>query len=133
MRTLNLDWMLGDILRVPGVRHALVVSRDGLCLGCSDWLDADDADRLSALCAGLQSLGHEAAVQLVGAHSTTRQVMVEVHGGYLFLVAAGPGAALAVVTSEEVDAGLVAREMQHLVTRIGEHLTSPPRSDVPAQ
>lgn len=125
----NFEWMLGDILRVPAVRHALVISRDGMSMGSSAELEADDADRLSAVCAGLQSLGHEAAAQLVGAGSSTRQVMVEFDGGFLFLVAAGPGAALAVATSDEVDAGLVAREMQQLVVRIGEHLTSPPRAD----
>ncbi|MGW0731780.1 roadblock/LC7 domain-containing protein [Streptomyces sp. NPDC002851] len=123
--------MLGDILRVPAVQHALVISRDGLCMGASDRLDADGADRLAALCAGLQSLGHEAAVQLVGVRSTSRQIMVEVEGGYLFIVAAGPGAVMAVATSDDVDAGLVAREMQQLVARIGEHLSSPPRADAP--
>ncbi|MFF3337831.1 roadblock/LC7 domain-containing protein [Streptomyces flavidovirens] len=123
------EWMLGDILRVPAVRHALVISRDGLLMVSSPDLAVDDADRLSALCAGLQSLGHEAATQLAGAGCTTRQMLVEFDGGYLFLVAAGPGAALAVAANDEVDAGLVAREMQQLVARIGEHLTSPPRAD----
>lgn len=123
------DWMLGDIVRLPTVQHALLISRDGLLMGSSSSLTEDDADRIAAVCAGLQSLGHEAAAQLVGDDSGTRQVMVEFDGGFLFLVAAGPGAALAVSTSDEVDAGLVAREMQHLVVRIGEHLTSPPRTD----
>lgn len=123
------DWMLGDIVRLPTVQHALLISRDGLLMGSSSSLTEDDADRIAAVCAGLQSLGHEAAAQLVGSDSGTRQVMVEFDGGFLFLVAAGPGAALAVSTSDEVDAGLVAREMQHLVVRIGEHLTSPPRTD----
>lgn len=124
----NLEWLLADILRVPSVRHALVVSRDGLRLACSPDISADDADRLSAICSGLLSLGHEVAAQLAGGPSTTRQVMVEFDGGFLFLVAAGPGAALAVATVAEVDAGLVAREMQHMVVRIGEHLSSPPRA-----
>lgn len=33
------------------------------------------------------------------------------------------------MTSEAVDAGLVAYQMQVLVERIGTHLTSPPRVD----
>ncbi|OEV03166.1 dynein regulation protein LC7 [Streptomyces oceani] len=121
--------MLSDIVRVPTVQHALLISRDGLSMGRSASVTQDDADRISAVCAGLQSLGHEAAAQLVGTGSTTRQVMVEFDGGFLFLVAAGPGAALAVSTSDQVDAGLVAREMQQLVARVGEHLTSPPRKE----
>ncbi|MFI9720518.1 roadblock/LC7 domain-containing protein [Streptomyces sp. NPDC052396] len=127
----NLEWLLADVLRVPAVRHALVVSRDGLRLACSPDLSIDDADRLAAICSGLFSLGHEVAAQLADGPSVTRQVMVEHDGGFLFLVAAGPGAALAVASTAEVDAGLVAREMQHLVVRIGEHLSSPPRAARP--
>ncbi|MBZ4320319.1 roadblock/LC7 domain-containing protein [Streptomyces huiliensis] len=124
----NLEWLLADILRVPAVRHALVVSRDGLRLAGSPDISTDDADRLSAVCSGLLSLGHEAAAQLAGDGSAPRQVMVEFDGGFLFLVAAGPGASLAVATAADVDAGLVAREMQHMVVRIGQHLSSPPRA-----
>ncbi|MET7637803.1 roadblock/LC7 domain-containing protein [Streptomyces sp. NPDC005438] len=129
MSTPQCDWLLADILRVPDVRHALVLSRDGLCIGSSPDLSQDDADRLAAACSGLQSLGFEVAHQLTGGGNAPRQLMVEFHGGFLFLVTAGVGAALAVATSDQVDAGLVAREMQHLIVRIGDHLTSPVRAD----
>lgn len=57
-----------------------------------------------------------------------RSAMAEFYGGVLFIVEAGDGAHLAVVTAEDADAGLVGHNMSELVEQLGEHLTSPPRS-----
>jgi predicted regulator of Ras-like GTPase activity (Roadblock/LC7/MglB family) len=54
--------------------------------------------------------------------------MTEFHGGVLFIVEAGAGAHLAVITSEDVDAGLVGHTMSELVEELGEHLSAPPRT-----
>ncbi|WP_371498509.1 roadblock/LC7 domain-containing protein [Kitasatospora sp. NBC_00374] len=123
----DLGWLLSDIVGVPDVRHAVVVSNDGLEIGRSEKIGRDDAERLAAACSGLQSLARGVAQGFGGHGSSTRQIVVEYGGGYLFVVAAGAGAHLAVVTGEAVDAGLVAYQMQVLVERIGTHLTSPPR------
>ncbi|MER5639766.1 roadblock/LC7 domain-containing protein [Kitasatospora sp. NPDC002227] len=123
----DLGWLLADIVNVPEVQHAVVVSADGLEIGRSERIEREDAERLAAACSGLQSLARGVAQGFGGHRSTTRQIIVEYGGGYLFLVAAGAGAHLAVVTGEAVDAGLVAYQMQMLVERIGTHLTSPPR------
>ncbi|GAA2249162.1 MULTISPECIES: roadblock/LC7 domain-containing protein [Kitasatospora] len=125
--TPDLGWLLADIISVPEVQHAVVVSSDGLEIGRSERIARDDAERLAAACSGLQSLARGVAQGFGGRQSTTRQIIIEYGGGYLFIVAAGAGAHLAVVTSEAVDAGLVAYQMQMLVERIGTHLTSPPR------
>jgi predicted regulator of Ras-like GTPase activity (Roadblock/LC7/MglB family) len=58
-----------------------------------------------------------------------RMVIIEVSGGYFYLMAAGAGAYLAVLADETVDAGLMSNRMRDLVVRIGAHLTSPPRRD----
>ncbi|AUG79012.1 dynein regulation protein LC7 [Kitasatospora sp. MMS16-BH015] len=123
----DLGWLLADIVNVPEVQHAVVVSSDGLEIGRSERILREDAERLAAACSGLQSLARGVAQGFGGQQSTTRQIIVEYGGGYLFIVAAGAGAHLAVITSEAVDAGLVAYQMQVLVERIGTHLTSPPR------
>jgi len=123
----DLGWMLTDIVTVPEVQHAVVVSNDGLEIGRSERIAREDAERLAAACSGLQSLARGVAQGFGGRHSSTRQIIIEYGGGYLFVVAAGAGSHLAVVTSEAVDAGLVAYQMQVLVERIGAHLTSPPR------
>ncbi|MFC8717343.1 roadblock/LC7 domain-containing protein [Kitasatospora sp. NPDC057198] len=121
----DLGWLLADIVSVPEVRHALVVSNDGLEIGRSPRIDRDDAERLAAACSGLQSLSRGVATGF--GDGLTRQIVIEYGGGYLFVVAAGAGAHLAVVAGESVDAGLVAYQMQMLVGRIGEHLTAAPR------
>ncbi|MEW1911075.1 roadblock/LC7 domain-containing protein [Kitasatospora sp. NPDC085895] len=123
----DLGWLLADIVAVPEVRHAVVVSNDGLEIGRSAKIGRDDAERLAAACSGLQSLARGVAQGFGGPGSATRQIVVEYGGGYLFIVTAGAGAHLAVVTGEAVDAGLVAYQMQVMVERIGTHLTSPPR------
>ncbi|GAA2138990.1 roadblock/LC7 domain-containing protein [Kitasatospora kazusensis] len=123
----DLGWLLTDIVNVPEVQHAVVVSNDGLEIGRSERIAREDAERLAAACSGLQSLARGVAVGFGGQRSSTRQIIIEYGGGYLFIVAAGAGTHLAVVTGEAVDAGLVAYQMQVLVERLGAHLTSPPR------
>ena len=54
-------------------------------------------------------------------------VIIEIDGGYFYLMAAGANAYLAVLADEIVDAGLMGARMRDLVVRIGAHLTSPPR------
>lgn len=55
--------------------------------------------------------------------------MVELHGGFLFVVAAGDGSCIAVFTDGHADIGLVAYEMALLVERVREHLAVPARTD----
>lgn len=54
--------------------------------------------------------------------------MTEFYGGVLFIVEAGDGAHLAVVTAEDADAGLVGHNMSELVEQLGEHLSAQPRT-----
>ncbi|OKI99208.1 roadblock/LC7 domain-containing protein [Kitasatospora sp. CB01950] len=125
--TPDLGWLLTDIVTVPEVQHAVVVSNDGLEMGRSPKIGRDDAERLAAACSGLQSLSRGVA-QGFG-DGPTRQIIIEFGGGYLFVVAAGAGTHLAVLAGETVDAGLVAYQMQTLVERIGSHLTAAPRQE----
>jgi predicted regulator of Ras-like GTPase activity (Roadblock/LC7/MglB family) len=123
----ELNWLLDELVsRVAEVRHAVVLSRDGLALGVSAGLSREDGDHLAAVCSGLHSLARGA-----GRHfdaGEVRQTMVELDGGFLFVVAAGDGTCLAVFGSADADIGLIAYEMARLVRRVGEHLYSPPRS-----
>ena len=121
--------MLKDLVEgVPGTRHAVVLSADGLRMG-KYGTDEDTADRLAAASAGLQSLSTAIAVELPGWDHRIRLVMIEAGGGFYYLMAAGTGAYLAALADEEVDAGLMGQQMRSVVARIGEHLTSPARVD----
>ncbi|MFE0424145.1 roadblock/LC7 domain-containing protein [Streptomyces sp. NPDC058953] len=125
----NMDWMLKDLAEgVPQTRNVVVLSADGLRIA-QHGSDDDTADRLAAACAGLQSLASAVASELPGSDGRMRLVVIEMDGGFFYLMAAGAGAFLAVLADEGVDAGLMGQRMRDLVLRIGEHLSAPPRQD----
>ncbi|MFI6937980.1 roadblock/LC7 domain-containing protein [Streptomyces sp. NPDC050418] len=125
-RSGELDWLLDDlVLRVTEVRHAVVLSNDGLAVGASSALRREDAEHLAAVASGFHSLAKGAGRHFgVGG---VRQTMVEMDDGFLFVAAAGDGSCLAVMSTAAADIGLIAYEMARLVKRVGEHLYTPPR------
>jgi predicted regulator of Ras-like GTPase activity (Roadblock/LC7/MglB family) len=124
----SLDWLLENLLeKTPGTRHALVLSRDGLKLCLSSGLSVDQADQLSAIASGIQSLSHGASMEFGDGSGGVRQSMTEFHGGILFIVEAGVGAHLAVIADDEADAGVVGHNMNELIEQIGEYLRAEPR------
>ncbi|WP_306371161.1 roadblock/LC7 domain-containing protein [Nocardiopsis sp. CC223A] len=122
----NLDWLLDDLAdRVVGAAHAIVLSADGILLGRSRELPPEDAEHLSALASAFQSLARGTGRHFGG--GDVRQTVVEMEHSYLFVTAAGAGACLAVLATEDADVGLVAYEMNLRVKRVGQFLTAPPR------
>jgi predicted regulator of Ras-like GTPase activity (Roadblock/LC7/MglB family) len=127
-RTRNLSWLLDDLVeRVPPIQQSIVLSADGLLMAGSKDLGRDDAEYLSAVAAGFQSLARGAGRQFKG--GPVRQTIVEMESKFLFVTAAGQGACLAVLTETGCDIGVVAYEMAMLVTRVGQYLTSPARTE----
>jgi predicted regulator of Ras-like GTPase activity (Roadblock/LC7/MglB family) len=123
-----MDWILNDLAHsVPYVRHVIVLSSDGLRIA-QYGADPDTADRLAAACAGLQSLAAAVGQEFPYGNGSMKLVVIEVDGGYFYLMSAGDRAYLAVLADEGVDAGLVSHQMRDLVDRIGEHLSTPPRN-----
>ncbi|HEV2635524.1 MAG TPA: roadblock/LC7 domain-containing protein [Actinocrinis sp.] len=118
-----LDEMVGQ---VPAVRHAVVLSTDGLAIASSAQLQREDSEHLAAVASGFHSLAKGAGRHFEA--GAVRQTMVEFDGGFLFVVAAGGGSCLAVFSSAESDIGLIAFEMARLVRQVGEHLYAAPRS-----
>ena len=125
----DLNWLLDDLAdRVEHFRRAVILSRDGLVIAASRELGRENAEYLSALAAGLQSLARGAGEHF-GA-GEVRQSIIELQHALLFVTAAGHGSCLAVLAPADADAGLVAYEMAMLVKRAGPHLAS--RSRFPA-
>lgn len=117
----QLDWLMDDLVtRVADIQRAVLLSQDGLALGSSRALDQADAEHLAALAAGFQSLARGAGRHFGGGE--VRQTIIEMASGFLFVMAAGQGTCLAVLTGAEPDVGQVAYEMAVLVQRTGEHL-----------
>lgn len=123
----DFDWMLKELAdSVPGVYQIVVLSADGLRIARYGG-EPDAADRLAAACAGLQSLAAAVSQEIPRSDGTMRMVMIEVDGGHFYLMAAGTGAYLAVLTDVRAEAGSVGHHMRGLVARIGPQLTSAPR------
>jgi uncharacterized protein len=130
--TARLNWLLDDLIdRVPSAQQAVVLSADGLLMGSSRGLTREDADHLSAMAAGFQSLAKGASRHF--GTGPVRQTVVEMESAYLFVTAAGQGACLALLAGIDSDIGLIAYEMAMLVTRVGQNMSTPMRpSTVPA-
>jgi predicted regulator of Ras-like GTPase activity (Roadblock/LC7/MglB family) len=122
----GLGWLLDDLTkRVPQVRHALVLSSDGLVTGASGSLGRETAEHLAAVSSGFHSLAKGAGRHFhVGG---VRQTMVEFDDGFLFVTAAGEGSCLSVISGIQADVGQIAYEMTLMVQRVGEHLSVAPR------
>jgi len=122
----NLTWLLDDLVeRVPSAQQAVVLSADGLMLGASAGMTREDAEHLSAMAAGFQSLAKGASRHFQA--GPVRQTVVEMEDAFLFVTAAGLGACLAVVAGSDADLGLIAYEMAMLVTRVGQTMEAPER------
>ncbi|GII01674.1 dynein regulation protein LC7 [Planobispora takensis] len=107
------------------VRQAVILSTDGLAMGFSKGLSREDAEHLSAVAAGFQSLARGAGRHFGG--GDVRQTIVEMESAFLFVTAAGQGTCLAVLSSSDADVGHIAYEMAMLVKRVGQHLSTNPR------
>ncbi|MFE3323578.1 roadblock/LC7 domain-containing protein [Streptomyces sp. NPDC059176] len=135
----DLGWMLRPLTEIPGVRHAVVVSEDGLRLGHASAenlegpvarLSVPEAESLSAACAAMTMTGRSTAALLFGGGAGVRQLMLESDHGFVLFTHAGVGAHLGVATDAGADVGLVAQQMQLLVAKIGAHLSAQPRDPV---
>ncbi|WP_233510013.1 roadblock/LC7 domain-containing protein [Actinomadura craniellae] len=125
--SVDLAWLLDDLVkRVAETQHAIVLSADGLLMAASRDFGQDDAEHLSAVAAGIQSLARGAGERFGG--GTVRQTIIEMQSAFLLVTVAGKGACLAVLATEDADVGLIAYEMAMLVTSVGHHLTSPSRT-----
>ena len=122
----QLSWLLDNLVdQVEHVQQALVLSRDGLVVAASRGLTSADSEHLSALAAGLQSLARG-----TGRHfhaGEVRQTIIEMESAFLFVIAAGQGTCLAVLTAADANVGLIAYEMAMLIRRMGKYLGAEPR------
>jgi predicted regulator of Ras-like GTPase activity (Roadblock/LC7/MglB family) len=126
----EVNWLLDELIaHTPTIRHAVLLSTDGLAIAASRNLSREDREHLAAVASGFNSLAKGATRQF-GAGSV-RQSMVEFDDGFLFVVAAGSGACLTVFANADSDIGLVAYEMARLVKQVGEHMFVPTRDGGP--
>ena len=122
----QLSWLLDNFVdKVEAVEQALILSRDGLVVAASRGLSREDSEHLSALAAGVQSLARGTGQHFRG--GSVRQTIIEMEFAFLFVIAAGRGTCLAVLTSADPNVGVIAYEMAMLVRRMGKYLAAEPR------
>jgi uncharacterized protein len=126
----SLDWLLDDFVgRVPAARQAVVLSVDGLLMGCSRGMEQAEAEHMAAVAAGFASLSRSAGRHFKA--GPVRQTIIEMQDAFLLVTSAGQGSCLAVLSAADSDIGMVAYEMAMLVERIGHNLAAQPRSGQP--
>ena len=127
----NLNWLVGNFAKAtPGVAHAMVVSADGLPVAVSERLDRPRADQLAAIASGLASLTVGASRCFGG--GLVKQTVVEMEGGFMFVMSISDGSCLAVLAASGCNVGVVAYEMAVLVARAGDLLTPSLRAELQA-
>jgi predicted regulator of Ras-like GTPase activity (Roadblock/LC7/MglB family) len=123
----SLDWLLDELVaKLAGAERAVLLSADGLLMGRSGTLSVPDAEHLSAVCSGFQSLAKGTGRHFGGGR--VRQTVVEMDNSILVITAAGRGASLALLATAEADLGMIAYEMNLMVKRVGSSMMAQPRS-----
>jgi predicted regulator of Ras-like GTPase activity (Roadblock/LC7/MglB family) len=123
----DLSWVLNDVLQVRGARHAILVSADGLLLERSSEIGRDDAETNAAAMSSMQSLSRAVAGFVGAGRGIWKQTLIEYDGGWIFLIAAGSGAYLAVSAALDVDMEAMSFRMQKQVNALGKAMTTAPR------
>jgi uncharacterized protein len=125
----DMSWLLNNFAdQLPGIAHVVAVSADGLLLAASRGLPQDRADQLAAIAAGVVSLTQGTSRYFNGGE--VLQTIIEMDGGYLFLMSISDGSCLAVLAGRACDVGQVGYEMALLVERVGQALTPAARQSV---
>lgn len=123
----ELNWLLDDLVgRVARVRQAMVLSGDGIPMGMSSGVAHADAERFAALSASFHSLAQSASESIGGGN--IRQTVIELDRAFLFVMAAGDGSCLAVLSAGDANIGVIGYEMTRLVKRVRRHLATTPRT-----
>jgi uncharacterized protein len=118
----NFNWLLTSFVEgTSGVTLSVAVSSDGLLMAMSNSIDRATAEQLSAIIAGMASLGHSTA-RCFGLGALD-QVIIALQGGFLFVSSVSDGSSLGVLASRGCDIGGVGYQIGLLVERAGSVLT----------
>ncbi len=125
----DFGWLLDNFATAtPGVRHALIVSSDGLPLITAGDMSADLADPLAAMTSGIISLGNNIAAKV--GEAGCDQLMLKFPAGHFLFVSIGSLAGFAVLARDGANLGVVAHQMAQLVDAVGHVLTPQLRDDL---
>lgn len=120
------SWVLNPLTEIKGVRHALILSADGMVVAASAGLGRDDAEGIAAMTSALHGAARTAINHALGAPGSTPVQTITVqsdHGVYMIMPAGvATNAFIAVAGDEEMPMGVVAHTMARLAAKLGEQL-----------
>lgn len=124
----EISWVLTPLLELPGVRHALIATGDGLVEGASPGLDRASAERVAAMTATLHAASRAFTTAFTDEEKPKlAQTVVESDLGFAIVVPAGQNTSLAVFAEPEAQLGNIAYQMQVQVDALARALASPAR------
>ena len=123
------SWVLNPITETKDVRHALILSSDGMIIGASEKLGRDEAEGISAMTAALHGAARSAANAALGAapgSPVTTITIQNAYGTYMVMPAGGTNTFIAVAGNPDMPMGTVAHVMARQARKLGEQLMSVP-------
>lgn len=126
----KLSWILDDLLNIPGARHAVLASGDGLHRAHSKDADREMGETVSSAMSSLRALSSAVAGRFWPEERVSWQrSLIETDRGWVALSAASDGSYLAVAAAPETDMGALIYAMTEVASRLREPLATPPRTD----
>lgn len=127
-------WYLNPITEIKGVRHALIMTLDGMVQAKSRDLTVDEADGIAAMTSALHAAARAAANTALGAEEGLPIETVTVRnarGTYMVMPAGmGTNTLIGAAGDDDMPMGVVAHTMARQAMKLGEQLMSVPvRSD----
>jgi predicted regulator of Ras-like GTPase activity (Roadblock/LC7/MglB family) len=123
-------WFLNPITEIKGVRHALIMTLDGMVQAKSKDLTVDEADGIAAMTSALHSASRAAANTALGAEESLPIETVTVRnalGTYMVMPAgAGTNTLIGAAGDDAMPMGVVAHTMARQAMKLGEQLMSVP-------
>ncbi|MER5689869.1 roadblock/LC7 domain-containing protein [Streptomyces sp. NPDC002205] len=112
----ELDQVMSE---VKGARHAVLLGSEGLPRGTTSGMSRDLADTISAAMTGIHAYSRVTS-QFAGVleDAEWRQTVIEFQHGWIFLMAAGPGALLAAAAEHECDIEEFTTRLHEAVPRL---------------
>ncbi|MEV8340964.1 roadblock/LC7 domain-containing protein [Streptomyces niveus] len=104
---------------VRGARHAVLLGADGLPRGSTSGMNRDLADTIAAAMTGIHAYSRVTS-QFAGVleDAEWRQTVIEFQHGWIFLMAAGPGAFLAAAAQHDCDIEEFTTRLHEVVPRL---------------
>ncbi|MEU5900131.1 MULTISPECIES: roadblock/LC7 domain-containing protein [Streptomyces] len=123
----ELGWLLDRALgSIEGVRHAVLMSSDGLLHSRTAGIGQDEAEKFAAITAAVRAAALAYDEETGG--GGTRQALIELTNHVGLITQAGGNTMLSVqTTGPDADIGLITHHMLELAQRVGHEMKVAPR------